>query len=289
MVPFLEGSPPQRRSALGGYAGPAPDVSAPGHNGPVRARLLLVLPVLVVLLVPVGPAGADPVVPPSDRDFDYQLGGNRGVPDRVGIVVRDREAAPLSGAYNVCYVNGFQTQPHERRFWRDRWRLVLKEDGRPVSDSAWGEWLLDIRTDRKRRALARVVGRWVEGCAEDGYDAVEYDNLDSFSRSRGMVSRADARDYARRLVRRAHAQDLAAAQKNWASWDGTAVGFDFAVAEDCARWRECGEYVDHYGALVLDVEYHRKPFRRACRHWDDRLAVVRRDLPLAEDGLRRYC
>ena len=233
------------------------------------------------------PAAADPVLPPTGVDWDYQLGGDRPVPDDVGIVVRDRTSEPLVDVYNVCYVNGFQTQPDEKRFWRHHWRLVLKRDDDPVVDGAWGEWLLDIRTASKRRALARIVGRWTDGCAEDGFAAVEYDNLDSFTRSHGLLSARDAGRFADRLVARAHEEGLAAAQKNRAGWDGTAVGYDFAIAEECAQWRECGAYVETYGALVLAVEYRAKPFRRACRNWDDELAVVRRDVPLAADGVRR--
>ena len=244
-----------------------------------------------VLTAPLAAATAagDVTPPPADTDWDYQLGGDRSVPDRVGIVVRDRTSDPLAGRYNVCYVNGFQTQPNANRFWRKHWRLVLKKDGRPVVDGAWGEWLLDISTPVRRKALGRVIGRWTAGCAEEGYDAVEFDNLDSFTRSAGLLTRKDARRFASRLVRRAHAEGLAAAQKNRARWDGTVVGYDFAIAEQCAQWRECGDYVDVYGSSVLAVEYRKRPFRRACRRWSDQLAVVRRDLALASDGVRRWC
>jgi len=249
-------------------------------------RALLVSLLLAVGLV--APAHADIEPLPTGTDVDYQLGGPAYVPDNVGIVVRDRTETPAPGAYNVCYVNGFQTQPGEKAFWKNRMDLVLHDDGEPVEDSAWGEWLLDIRTAAKRKALARIVGRWVDGCAEDGYAAVEYDNLDSFSRSHGLISKADAKAYARRIAGRAHGADLAVAQKNWSEWDGSDV-FDFTLTEDCARWRECGAYVDSYGDLVFDVEYGRKAFHRACRDWDARIAVVRRDLALSPDGLRRWC
>jgi hypothetical protein len=168
------------------------------------------LAVLVAALLSVAaPAAAIP----SGTDVDYQLGGARDVPAHVGIVVRDRTAQPLAGRFNVCYVNGFQTQPDERRFWRrHHWRLVLKDHGRAVVDEAWGEWLLDIRTPGKRRALARIVGRWTDGCASDGFDAVEYDNLDSFSRSHHLVKRRHATAYARLLVARAHVAGLDAGQ-----------------------------------------------------------------------------
>lgn len=255
----------------------------------MRGGLVAALAVVGTLVATPSHAAPPRDLPPSGRDFDYQLGGNRPVPERVAVVVRDREASAADGLYNVCYVNGFQTQSSEKKLWRKHWGLVLKHDGEPVEDEGWGEWLLDIRPDAKQKRLARIIGRWISGCAEDGYDAVELDNLDSFSRSRGLIVRQDTKRFARRLVRRAHLVGLAAAQKNMAGWDGRRAGFDFAIAEDCARWRECGTYVDHYGELVLDVEYSKKGFRRACTTWGDTIAVVRRDLALSESGLRRWC
>nr|WP_246304907.1 endo alpha-1,4 polygalactosaminidase [Nocardioides thalensis] len=222
--------------------------------------------------------------------MDYQLGGPwDGVPDEVGIVVRDRRAKPLAGRHNVCYVNGFQTQPDEKRFWRKHWRLVLKKDGRPVTDEAWGEWLLDLRTPSKRRALARVVGRWTERCAADGFDSVEYDNLDSFTRSRQLLERRHATAFARLLVRRAHRAGLLAAQKNLAGFDGTTIGFDFAIAEECGQWRECGRYAASYGDQVLAVEYRNRAFRRTCKRYGDQWPVVRRDRNLTPKGVHRWC
>lgn len=226
---------------------------------------------------------------PVGTDVDYQLGGNRSVPDHVGIVVRDRGAAPASGRYNVCYVNGFQTQAAERPFWKKHRDLVLHQDGKPVRDEAWGEWLLDLRTAERRRALARIVGWWTRGCAADGFDAVEFDNLDSFTRSHHLLGRRQAVSYARLLVRGAHRAGLAAGQKNLAGFDGRDVGFDFAVAEECGRYRECGSYVRHYGRQVLVIEYRARDFRRTCAGFGDRLAVVLRDRDLSPSGVRRWC
>src|SRR3954469_11519500 len=106
----------------------------------VRAALLALLLALVA-----GPASAPATVtlPPTGTDWDYQLGGSRPVPAHVGIVERDRHASPVSGKYNVCYLNGFQTQVEQKNFWRGHWSLVLKDGGKPVVDSVWGEWLLD--------------------------------------------------------------------------------------------------------------------------------------------------
>lgn len=241
---------------------------------------------LAGLLVAAGLGGP---LPPG-TDVDYQLGGARDdLPDQVHVVVRDRRDPPLAERFNVCYVNGFQTQPDERRFWRDRWRLVLKDGGEPVEDEAWGEWLLDLRTPAKRRALAAIVGRWVDRCAADGYDAVEFDNLDSFTRSRGLLTRRDALRYAALLVDEAAEADLPAAQKNLAGYDGTEIGFSFAVAEECGHWDECDAYAASYGDQVLAVEYRRADFRTTCEQYGDEWAVVRRDRDLTPDGVHRWC
>lgn len=258
-----------------------------------RAQLLALLLAVVVagLAGPsyAGPGSAGVERLPSDTDVDYQLGGATAMPAHVGIIVRDRNAKPAAGRYNVCYVNGFQTQPDEKRFWRARWWLVLKQDGEAVVDEAWGEWLLDLRTARKRLAIAKIVGRWTRGCADDGFTAVEYDNLDSYTRSDGLLRRKHALAFARLLVRRAHSAGLAVGQKNLAEYDGSQLGFDFAVSESCAQWDECDAYVAAYGDQVLLVEYRKADFEEACEQYGDRLPIVLRDLDLSPDGVHAWC
>jgi len=244
---------------------------------------------LVALLALLAAPASGAVTPlPTGTDADYQLGGARPVPDRVGIVVRDRHDRPAAGRYNVCYLNGFQTQPGESAFWRQHWTLVLKKDGRPVSDVAWGEWLLDTRTAHKRAVIAQLVGRWVTGCARSGFDAVEFDNLDSYSRSHGLLKSDMNKALARLLVLRAHQAGLAAGQKNWAEWDGRVVGYDFAIAEECGRWHECAGYVATYGDHVLDVEYRDTDFDWTCSHFPE-LSIVRRDVHVSPGGPAQWC
>lgn len=226
---------------------------------------------------------------PVGTDVDYQLGGIRPSPDRVGIIVRDRTARP-AGRYDVCYVNGFQTQPNEKGFWKQRRELLLQDaDGDLVEDEAWGEWIFDIRTAGKRERRAKIVGGWTRGCARKGFEAVEYDNLDSFSRSHGLMKRKHAVAYSRLLTRAAHRAGMAVGQKNLAGFRGTKVGFDFAVAEECGRYDECGRYVREYGRRVLVIEYRRQDFRKTCHEYGDRLAVVFRDRDLTSDGVREWC
>ena len=227
---------------------------------------------------------------PTGTDVDYQLGGASDPPANVGIVVRDRSDAPVAGLFNVCYVNGFQTQSDEKRFWAKHPTLVLRDaEGKPVIDEAWGEFLLDVRTAAKRKALARIVGRWVRGCAHDGYVAVEYDNLDSFTRSDGLLTKRQAVRYAALLVDRAHRHGLAAGQKNLAGFDGNTIGYDFAVSEECGRYDECRRYVDDFGDQVLMIEYRTEDFLETCATYGATHAVVLRDRDLTPDGVHGWC
>ncbi|WP_150242937.1 endo alpha-1,4 polygalactosaminidase [Nocardiopsis quinghaiensis] len=199
--------------------------------------------------------------PPPDGPFDYQLGGGYAPAPDVATVVRDSTGDPVAGLYSVCYVNGFQTQPQDR----DRWLsehpgLVLRDaDGDPVADPGWpDEMLLDTSSADTREEIVRVVGEAVATCAERGFDAVEFDNLDSFDRSGGALTAEDNLALAAELVAAAHDRGLAAAQKNAAEITGRAreeTGFDFAVAEECVAFDECGAYTDAYGEGVLAVEY----------------------------------
>jgi hypothetical protein len=251
-----------------------------------RVLPFVLLPFLLLGLA--APASARTPLPVG-TDVDYQLGGARPVPAHVGIVVRDRKARPVPGRYNVCYVNGFQTQTDEKRFWNRRPGLILHRHGHRVVDSAWGEWLLDIRTPRKRQRLASIMRTWTRGCAAHGFLAVEYDNLDSFTRSHRLVKRRQAVAYARLLVRAAHRAGLSAGQKNFAELNGRRIGYDFAVAEECGRYRECGSYTAYYGRRVLSIEYRRVDFRWTCAHYGSRLPVVLRDVDLTPHGVRDWC
>jgi hypothetical protein len=210
--------------------------------------------------------GSDPspTLAPVSGTFDYQLGAAYGQPGEFDVVVRDATADPLEGAYNVCYVNGFQTQPGTLPEWERRHpeALLREDDGAPVIDPDWpDEAVLDPSAAGQREEIAAVVGPLIDACAEAGFDAVEIDNLDTFLRFDG-VDRAGALALARAYADRAHAAGLAIAQKNAAEL-GTAgrddVGFDLAVVEECAAFEECGAYRAVYGPHVLQVEYDDGP------------------------------
>lgn len=217
---------------LSGCSAPAPDAAAPD------------------------PAAADgPALFPADGVADYQLGGAYEPSAEVTIVARDSTEQPAGGRYSICYVNGFQTQPGDA--WPEA--LLLQVDGAPLADPNWpDEFLIDISSDETRADAAARLAPTIERCATAGFDAVEFDNLDSYTRSSGLLTQDDALAFATLLVEQAHALGLAAGQKNTAELDARGrdtVGFDFAVVEECAQFDECAAYTEIYGPAVIAIEY----------------------------------
>jgi Glycoside-hydrolase family GH114 len=271
------------------------------------ATALLGIALLLVLGAGEGRwAKAGPAIepPPANAGFDYQIGGHYPLPDGVTVVSRDWFASPAAAdpVYSICYVNAFQTQPNEpgvdRPDERSNWPKSLILD-RLGDDPNWGgEYLVDVSTARKRKRAARWVAQMTDGCAEKGYEAVEYDNLDSWTRFDGTplarkvpFGKADALAFAKRIAKRAHSRGLAVGQKNTAdvtSNQADKAGFDFAIAEECARYHECRRYRRVHGDNVIVIEYRRKDFNRACETVGDDLSVVLRDRLVRKPGAPKY-
>ena len=264
------------------------------------ARLVAALCLAILSAAPAHAAAP----PPQNARFDYQIGGDYRLPAGVRVVSRDWFAGrPPRGAYSICYVNAFQTQddetgvtrPDERSAWpRD---LVLTSLG---DDPNWGgEYLVDISTADKRRRAADWLAPMIRSCKRKGFDAVEYDNLDSWTRfddtpREGDVpfGKADAIAFADLIARRAHALGLAVGQKNTVELTRRQargrIGFDFAIAEECGRWNECQDYRKVYGNRVVAIEYRRSDFVKACRAVGSRISVVLRDVGVTRPGSRSY-
>jgi hypothetical protein len=210
-------------------------------------------------------------------------------------------AEPLPGAYNVCYVNGFQTQPGEAGIWTEqRGELLLRDDdGAFVIDPNWpDEYILDPSSASSRLAIFAIIAPQISECAEKGFDAVDLDNLDIADRftdaARGRVERAPVLALAGMYVQRAHEEGLAIGQKNAAEMADAGrreLGFDFAIAEGCAAYDECDAYRDAYGEHVLQVEYTDNlpsGFDSVCASEDRAPLTILRDRPLAAPGVAGY-
>lgn len=228
-------------------------------------------------------------LPPPHADFDYQIGGAYPPPTGVRIVSRDRTASPAPGLYNICYVNAFQAQPDERASWPAD-LLLRNTDGEVVVDEDWGEALLDIGTAAKRERVAARVDRWIDGCAAKGFDAVEPDNYDSYTRSDHLLTANDATAFITLLSRHAHARRLAIAQKNAVELAALRkkTGLDFAIAEECAEYDECGAYAKAFDDRVIVIEYSDSGLRKARSGFAGRLSIVRRDLDVSTPGSADY-
>lgn len=241
---------------------------------------------------PVPSPGEGVSLPPAGAAFDYQLGGAYEPPPGVEVVVRDSTADPAPEAYSICYVNGFQTQPGDH--WPEE-LLVHEDSGEPLVDPNWpDEHLLDISTPANREDIAHRQADTIARCAQAGYQAVEFDNLDSYTRSEGRLELDDAVAHAKLLVEKAHEEGLAAAQKNTAELATRGreeIGFDFAVTEECDRWEECEDFAAVYGAHVLNIEYTddlRGEPAEICARESTPESTIIRDRELVPDGEQEH-
>ena len=124
-------------------------------------------------------------------------------------------------------------------------------DGWP--DERW----LDVR---QLDVLEPIMAARFDMCQEKGFDAIEADLVETYAESgTGLsITKADQIAYNRMLARLAHERGMSIALKNAAGLVPELVDvFDFAVVEECYRYRECEAYspfIDQAKA-VLHVEY----------------------------------
>ncbi|WP_326668833.1 endo alpha-1,4 polygalactosaminidase [Streptomyces canus] len=239
-----------------------------------------------------GPAAV--TLPPKHVPWDYQIGGAYPPATGVRVVSRSYEDVPAPGLYNICNINAYQAESDAESDW-DADLLLRDADGKVVHDTDWDEAVLDIRTAAKRERIAARLDVWIDACAAKGYEAVEPDNYDSFTRFPSYLKAAQAEALMKLLAAHAHAKGLAVAQKNTAELvsDRALLGLDFAIVEECAEYDECGTFADAFDDHVLVVEYTKKGLATACATWSSTLSVVRRDeevVPEGADGfLRETC
>ncbi|MEU4243597.1 endo alpha-1,4 polygalactosaminidase [Actinoplanes sp. NPDC026619] len=239
------------------------------------------------------PAAVAWAAPPANASFDYQIGEPYAPPAGVTVVSRDHDAAAAPGLYNICYVNAFQAQTGDESWWEANHPDLLLRDknGDVVIDEDWDEALLDYSTAAKRAALTTIVGGWIDQCGGKGFQGVEPDNLDAYTRSGGLLTESQALAYATSLISYSHGKGLAVGQKNTAdlsSAKAKQAGFDFAVAEECADYDECQNYTATYGNRVLVIEYTASQFKKACKQYGSTLSIVLRDVDVTAPGSRSY-
>jgi hypothetical protein len=141
------------------------------------------------------------------------------------------------------------------------------EDWRPDADAfpeevlgrtnGWpGERWLDVR---ERKLLAPIMEARMDMCADKGFDAIEFDNVDGYQNRTGFpLSGADQLRYNAWLANQAHRRGLSVALKNDVGQvEKLLPYFDFALNEQCFQYDECDRLVPFIdaGKAVFGVEY----------------------------------
>lgn len=84
---------------------------------------------------------------------------------------------------------------------------------------------------------------------------------------------------------------LAIAQKNSTEVLNSGIGFDFAIAEECQAYDECGDYIDVYGSQVYEIEYPDNGglanFSAACAD-HGQISIIYRDRDVSPPGTAGY-
>jgi hypothetical protein len=237
-------------------------------------------------------AGASDAFLPPDIKADYQLGAAYPPPSGVTIVVRDSTDMPQPNLFNICYINGFQSQPGT--IWPQN-LLLLDDNGNPLADPNWpDEYFFDISTDAKRKAILNRLLASIKGCAAKGFRAVDFDNLDSYTRTGGRLTVTHAVAFAKMLVAATKANGMAAGQKNapdLARRGRDEIGFDFVVCEECHRWNECHAYTEVYANQIINIEYTddlRGTFEQVCADPQTPKSTILRDRLFVPKGTPGY-
>lgn len=218
--------------------------------------------------------------PPAGITWQWQLTGTIDTShdvDAYDIDGFDADAATVqkikaSGARVICYISAGSYED---------WRPDASNFPAPVigSSNGWeGENWIDIRS----KAVLDVMDARMAMCAEKGFDAVEFDNIDGFSNSSGFpLTAQDQLNYSKALADAAHRHGLAAALKNNAEQAAQLEPyFDMVVVEQCYEYDECDQYQSFVAAdkPVLITEYESTGFCADAK--SKRYSAIKKDLDL---------
>lgn len=218
-----------------------------------------------------------------DADLGDQGGlSPSGAPRASAIITKSVRSVHDHGAKAICYIDAGTAEN-----WRSDYALFPKSVlGRPMP--GWpGERFIDvtrwsIRDGPATEPLGEIMTARTQLCREEGFDAVEADNVDAYTSGDlgGFhITLAEEEAYIRRLSAIAHAHGLAFFLKNGTDGDSlvrdVARQADGEVVEQCWQYKQCGAlgifFREH--KPVLDVEY--APFT------EDQLCPQALSLPMA--------
>jgi endo-alpha-1,4-polygalactosaminidase (GH114 family) len=163
----------------------------------------------------------------------------------------------------VCYIDAGT--------W-ENWRPDAKKFPKYLLGLKNGDWTgerwLDIA--RFHGALSTIMRARVEMCREKGFNAIDFDNVDSYTNDTGFhITAADQLAYDVSLANSAHSLGLSVALTNDIEQIPQLLPyFDFAIDEQCFEYADCltsqngGKYgLNEFvtaGKAVFDIEYKLK-------------------------------
>jgi endo-alpha-1,4-polygalactosaminidase (GH114 family) len=189
--------------------------------------------------------------------WDIDLGVHKSVVDKLHSL----------DAKVICYIS---VGSHEN--WRSDADQFPKEVIGKKYEGWSGEWWLDIR---RIDLLAPIMLARLDECAAKGFDAVEPDNMETYTNDTGFpLTYEDQLRYALWLAEEAHARGLAIGQKNAPDQVKDLVDvYDFAITEDAFYYGWAEDMLPYIqaGKPVFAAEYTDLPgdFDEFCRQSDD--------------------
>lgn len=214
-----------------------------------------------------------------DTTYDVDAYDIDGFDNETAVV----ERIHARGAKAICYISAGS--------W-ENWRSDAEEFPNYVKGkkNGWpGEKWLDIR---QIDVLRPIMAKRMDMCVSKGFDAIEPDNVDGYANRTGFpLTYQDQLAYNRMLASEAHERGLAVALKNDTDQIGDLVGdFDFAVVEECFRYKECPAYSPFIktGKAVLAAEYDERNVDAKCASARELgFSLIFKNLDL--DAWRRAC
>ncbi len=159
----------------------------------------------------------------------------------------------------ACYISAGSVED----FRADAPLIPTEVIGSPLQDWPDEHWLDVRRID----LLAPVMRARINECADKGFDAIEFDNVDSWTHQTGFpLTRTHSLRYLRWLIRTGHEHGLAVGLKNATDLiEPLADEVDWALNEQCAQFDECDRYAPlvRRNVPVFVLEYNGRR-ARAC-------------------------
>jgi hypothetical protein len=182
------------------------------------------------------------------------------------------------GAHAICYMSAGTAErfrPDYRKYVRFNRRHHHSLIGKPFSRRFPNEYWLNLNNNRGQRDfILRQLAARTRKCANAGFDAVEFDNVETYAQPTRVtgwhVSAHTQLIFNTALAKMAHSNGLSVGLKNdLGQVPRLEPKFDFAINEQCFQYHECDnlKLFIQAGKPVFQVEY-RLPLKEFCSQAD---------------------